>query len=55
MTLGKFPYVGKYMATLRSPAKSYKLLVGYISAGRACCTVTDRRTGVRPAQLGENG
>ena len=22
-----------------------------ISAGRACCTVTDRRTGVRPAQL----
>ena len=34
------------------PLLKVKLLVGYsISAGRACCTVTDRRTGVRPAQL----
>ena len=26
-------------------------MTSHISAGRACCTVTDRRTGVRPAQI----
>ena len=34
------------------PLLKVKLLVGYIFACRACCTVTDRRTGVRPAQIG---
>ena len=34
------------------PLLKVKLLVGYVSACRACCTVTDRRTGIRPAQIG---
>ena len=45
----------KFLINILSKSRSVKLLLGYISAGRACCTVTDRRTGVRPAQLGENG
>ena len=41
------------MATLRSPARSFKLLVGYMMSGVSCMLHSDmqRRTGVRPAQL----